>query len=263
LQASLIICGLALPCIAFIVWPTKKPNSASLPPLYCSTLSALSASMVSIAAFDRAGIAFLLQALALDDDCCTVAGFKHLFQHLLGDGARDRALATRASSSAPAAGLMGEVSRLLPSLFSAPNSSEISQLAACFATSASGLFALAAVSASSSSNQRAVSTSAVSTPRCKPKGPARFIALALGVGQFGQAGAAFFEERIVQFQRQQVGIGEIAVIVRVFLAAHRPGFVAGPGSNSRVSCTTVPPLLDHVDLALRLIFDVPSRSAPS
>src|SRR5687768_5851633 len=47
---SLTICGLALPAIAFITWPTKKPNNASLPALYCSTLSALPASTSSTAA---------------------------------------------------------------------------------------------------------------------------------------------------------------------------------------------------------------------
>src|SRR3990170_3781091 len=47
---SLTICGLALPAIAFITWPTKKPNSASLPLLYCATLSALAAITSSAAA---------------------------------------------------------------------------------------------------------------------------------------------------------------------------------------------------------------------
>src|SRR3546814_5859937 len=37
----------------------------------------------------------------------------------------------------------------------------------------------------------------------------RQIARALGVGQFGQGRAAFGQERIVEYQRQQVGIGEI------------------------------------------------------
>ena len=43
-------CGLPLPCIAFIVWPTKKPNNASLPALNSATLSALAASTRSAAA---------------------------------------------------------------------------------------------------------------------------------------------------------------------------------------------------------------------
>jgi hypothetical protein len=46
----LTICGFALPCIAFIVWPTKKPNSCCLPLLYSATLSALSARILSISA---------------------------------------------------------------------------------------------------------------------------------------------------------------------------------------------------------------------
>jgi hypothetical protein len=59
---------------------------------------------------------------------------------------------------------MGLVDRSLPSLLSAPKNSESSQFDACLATSASGLFCAEAVAASSASNQRAVSTSAVSTP---------------------------------------------------------------------------------------------------
>jgi hypothetical protein len=41
-------------------------------------------------------------------------------------------------------------------------------------------------------------------------------------------------------QRQQVGVREVAVVVRVFLAAHRARLVA-VGVVQAVSCTTVPP----------------------
>ena len=49
-SSSLTIAGLALPCVAFITWPTKKPKSLSLPPRYSATLSALAASTASMAA---------------------------------------------------------------------------------------------------------------------------------------------------------------------------------------------------------------------
>ena len=48
-----------------------------------------------------------------------------------------------------------------------------------------------------------------------------FVALALGVRQLGQAPAAFLEERVIELERQQVGVGEVAIIVRVFLRAQR------------------------------------------
>src|SRR5690606_15653259 len=73
-------------------------------------------------------------------------------------------LPTSASSSAAWACDTGLSSSEEPILLSAPKNSEISQLEACLATSASLLPCAAAVSASSASNQRAVSTSAVSTP---------------------------------------------------------------------------------------------------
>ena len=42
--------------MAFIVWPTKKPNSACLPPRYSATLSALSARTLSTAASIAPGV---------------------------------------------------------------------------------------------------------------------------------------------------------------------------------------------------------------
>src|SRR3546814_2193107 len=47
------------------------------------------------------------------------------------------------------------------------------------------------------------------------------VAAALGAGQFGQALAAFLQELRRQLQRQQVGIREVAVVVRVLLGAQR------------------------------------------
>jgi hypothetical protein len=49
-NVSLTSAGLALPCMAFITWPTKKPNSLSLPDLNSATLSWLAAMILSTAA---------------------------------------------------------------------------------------------------------------------------------------------------------------------------------------------------------------------
>src|SRR3546814_6219360 len=50
------------------------------------------------------------------------------------------------------------------------------------------------------------------------------ITAALGVRQFGKRPLAFLQKCIVQFQRQQVRIWKIAVIVRIFLRPHRASF---------------------------------------
>src|SRR3546814_4380200 len=47
-SSSLTAAGLALPPEAFMVWPTKNPNSLSLPERYSATLSALAAITSSI-----------------------------------------------------------------------------------------------------------------------------------------------------------------------------------------------------------------------
>ena len=82
----------------------------------------------------------------------------------------------------------------------------------------------------------------------------RFVALALGVGQLGQARAAFLEEGVVELEREQVGIGEIAIVVRVFLRAQGPRHplvgVEQPGFLDHRSAA-----LDQLDLALGLMLD--------
>ena len=77
--------GLPLPCMAFITWPTKKPNSLSLPERYSATLSAFAASTASITRLDRAGIGHLAQAALLDDGAGRLAGLHHRLEHLLGE----------------------------------------------------------------------------------------------------------------------------------------------------------------------------------
>ncbi len=49
--------------------------------------------------------------------------------------------------------------------------------------------------------------------------------LLLGVGQLGQRRAHGLDIVFADLHRQQVGVGEVAVVVGLFLASHRPGFV--------------------------------------
>jgi hypothetical protein len=82
----------------------------------------------------------------------------------------------------------------------------------------------------------------------------RLIAAALGIRKLGQAGAAFLEEGVLELQRQQVGIGEIAIIVRVFLGAERArlGFV---GVEKAGLLDDRAAAFEYVHLAVRFIFD--------
>ena len=80
------------------------------------------------------------------------------------------------------------------------------------------------------------------------------IARALGVGQFGQAGPAFVEKRVVEFDRQQVGIGEIAIVVRVFFRAHRASLIAIGIIEPRF-LDDFAAVLDQIDLAARFLLD--------
>ena len=51
------------------------------------------------------------------------------------------------------------------------------------------------------------------------------------------------------------GIGEVAVVLRVFLAAHRRASRRGRGRTARVSCTTRAAVLDQLDLPVHLEVD--------
>ena len=84
--------------------------------------------------------------------------------------------------------------------------------------------------------------------------PELFVALALGVGQLGKDRAAFFEECFVELERKQIGVGEIAIVVRFFLRAHRPRRalvgVEQPGLLDDAAAA-----FEHFDLPLRLMLD--------
>src|SRR4051794_33300609 len=152
---SLTSCGLALPAIAFIVWPTKKPNNASFPPLYCATLSVLSASTSSIA-WSIAPVSLV----CLSPRLSTIAAAPSLLSSMISNTCLAIVpemvpSATSPSSSAAWAGVTGLRSIVSPRRLSAPNSSATTQFAPCFGSTPAS---------SRASNQRAVSTSAVRTP---------------------------------------------------------------------------------------------------
>ncbi len=51
------------------------------------------------------------------------------------------------------------------------------------------------------------------------------IALGLGIGQFGQSRTPCRQGGLIQHHRQQIRIGEIAVIIGGFFGAHQTGFI--------------------------------------
>ncbi len=73
-----------------------------------------------------------------------------------------------------------------------------------------------------------------------------------GGGQFRHRVADASQPRFADAQRNQIRLREIAIIVRVFLAAHAHRF-ARSALNSRVSCITLPPLSIDGHLPLDLV----------
>ena len=117
-----------------------------------------------------------------------------------------------------------------------PNSSLITQLAASLASRAAavGTFdhGLEEVGALALGHQHAGVVAA--SPKSAMK------RAFFSSGSSGKRACSAVDIGLGELQRQQVGIGEIAVVVRLFLGAHRAGLVAA-GSNSRVSCSIAPP----------------------
>ena len=77
---------------------------------------------------------------------------------------------------------------------------------------------------------------------------------ALGIGKLRQVRRERIHIGLRQFERQEVRIGEIAIIVRLFLGAHRPR-LAGLGVEQARLLVDRAALLDDLDLAARLVFD--------
>ena len=76
----------------------------------------------------------------------------------------------------------------------------------------------------------------------------------LASGSSGMRGGDVVDPGLLDLQRQQVGVGEIAVVMRLFLGAHRPGFalvgIVEPGFLHDVAA-----VFQNGDLAAGLIVD--------
>src|SRR5690606_12553386 len=77
---------------------------------------------------------------------------------------------------------------------------------------------------------------------------------ALGVWQFGQLGANGVNVDVVDDDRQQIRLGEVAVVVSDFLAAHGTGLVA-VGVVQAGFLDDAAAVLDDIDLALCFVQD--------
>ncbi len=76
----------------------------------------------------------------------------------------------------------------------------------------------------------------------------------LASGSSGSDATALLKERIVEFERQQIRVREVAIIVRIFLGPQRARRAAIGIEQPRLLHDRAA-LLEHLDLAPRLIFD--------
>ena len=120
MSSSLTACGLALPPLAFITWPTNQPSSVGFG-LRLLDLVGIGGDDLVDGLLDRAGVGHLLQAARFDDRARIAALAPDDLEQVLGDLARDRAVADQvedARRAAPAE--TGLSSMSLPSLLSRP-----------------------------------------------------------------------------------------------------------------------------------------------
>jgi hypothetical protein len=75
-----------------------------------------------------------------------------------------------------------------------------------------------------------------------------------GFGQLRQGGLHRIDPGRRNLQRQQVGVGEVAVVVGVFLGAHGAG-LAGVRIEQHGGLVDAAAVLDRLDLPLRLVLD--------
>ena len=153
--------------------------------------------------------------------------------------------ATSFSSSAASSGEIGRRRDRLAGRLSAPNSSATVQLAPAWARRRRPASRVEPARGLDLGGQDAGVVGLDAQP---------FVPLALGVGQLGQRSAAFLEEGLVQLERQQVRVGEVAIIVRIFLRAEGPRDVLVGVVEPRF-LGDLAALLDQLDLAARLMLD--------
>ncbi len=76
---------------------------------------------------------------------------------------------------------------------------------------------------------------------------------AAGLGEFGQGAGDFGLPLFVDYQREQVGLGEIAIVVRLFFRAHAVGLAFVGVVEARLLCDLAAGF-DDVDLASDFVF---------
>ena len=76
--------GLAFPLVAFITWPTRKPNVCCLPARYCLTASAFDVDDLPHRRLDGRVVVDPRETLGRDDDVSGTAARQHLLEDFLG-----------------------------------------------------------------------------------------------------------------------------------------------------------------------------------
>ena len=172
---------------------------------------------------DRAGVADLLQPALLDDPVGAVAGVEHdledVFRHAAGQRSirleREQRRAVRGRDRAVGDALAGGVERP-EQIGDHPVRSR--------ARNVFGFLALLERCFLKKQLEPRGGLLLRRQHRCVVLADAELadIAFALGVGKLRQVGPARRDERIVEFKRQEVGVGKIAIVVRILLRTERP-----------------------------------------
>ena len=239
-SSALTCAGLALPLVAFIAWPTSALNAFSLPARNSSTDSRLAAMTAVDDRFERAGVGDLLQPSRLDDGvgaprCRTrtrSTSRRTLPCHLV----RDRAVGDAAQQAGESRGCTGASAMSRGAVDGGGHLAHHpvgGQLARCsLAGRGDHGLEIARHRLRLRQHRRVVFGQAVVARRSarasRPAAPASPASHALDPVRRDH-------------QRRQVGVGEVAVVLRVFLAAHRARLAACRGRTGAVACTTLPP----------------------
>ena len=167
---------------------------------------------------DSAGVGYLAQPLGVHDRGGVLAGFRHGFEYILGDAAVDRLVGDQIQQPAQ---IRRRYRRGFDRLAGAVQCRE--QVAG---DPVGGLFGIASLG----HGFEITGIGLLGHQHVGIVGGQPVIgdeAGFLGVRQFRQLLAQLLDPAWLQHQRQQVGVGEVAVIMRIFLAAHGAGGAAG------------------------------------
>ena len=211
-RSALTAFGSALPPVDFITWPTNHWIAAGLA-LACSTLSGLARDDVVDDLLDRREVGDLLHAAALDKRPGVAALLPDDLEQVFGDLSRDCALADQIDNG----GQLPRRHRRVrdPASFLVQSAEQLvdhpvrRDLAVAGAIGETGQHAFIEVGALTLGHQhpRIIGRQAKISDEAAP----------LLVRQLGQISLQRVDEGLRKLQRQQVGIGEVAVVVRLFL----------------------------------------------